>query len=109
MSLVVFINRLMSGVIALSYVSISHALTPAGSFLGFAVLSAVSVVFYYKCVPETAGKTLEEVCSCCIGHLIQIVYCDVLHCKRVAALQPRETCPDLSWCIARAAFTCTHL
>jgi Sugar (and other) transporter len=61
MSLVVFTNRLMSGVIALSYVEIVRALTAAGSFLAFTALSAVSVVFYYKCVPETAGKTLEQV------------------------------------------------
>jgi Sugar (and other) transporter len=63
MSLVVFTNRLMSGVIALSYVEIVKALTAAGSFLAFTALSAVSVVFYYKCVPETAGKTLEQVRS----------------------------------------------
>jgi Sugar (and other) transporter len=61
MSLVVFTNRLMSGVIALSYVSIVRVLTAAGSFAAFAALSAVSVVFYCKCLPETAGKTLEQV------------------------------------------------
>lgn len=47
MSVVIFVNRMMSGVIALSYQSLSGALTPAGSFYFFAALSALSVAFYY--------------------------------------------------------------
>lgn len=47
MSVVIFVNRMMSGVIALSYQSMSDAMTPAGSFYFFSALSAVSVAFYY--------------------------------------------------------------
>ncbi|CAM9689067.1 unnamed protein product [Scytosiphon promiscuus] len=61
MSVVIFVNRMMSGVIALSYQSLSEAMTPAGSFYFFSALSAVSVAFYYFLVPETRGRTLEQI------------------------------------------------
>mmetsp|Transcript_7407 Transcript_7407/g.11063 ORF Transcript_7407/g.11063 Transcript_7407/m.11063 type:complete len:576 (-) Transcript_7407:92-1819(-) len=63
MSLVVFLNRAMSGIIALSYTSLAYVFTPGGSFFGFALISLVSVWFYYKIVPETKGKTLEQITS----------------------------------------------
>ncbi len=51
----------MSGVISLSYLSLSRALTPPGAFLLFTLISAISVFFYGFAVPETHGKTLEEI------------------------------------------------
>ncbi|CAM9643191.1 unnamed protein product [Ectocarpus fasciculatus] len=60
-SLVVFVNRLLSGLIATSFLSISQALTTGGAFLMFALISMASVFFYYFCVPETRGKTLEQI------------------------------------------------
>jgi MFS family permease len=60
-SIAVFINRFLSGAIALSYLSMANALTPAGSFFTFAAISAISVIFYMVCVPETKGKTLEQI------------------------------------------------
>lgn len=60
-SLVVFVNRLLSGVIATSFLTIANALTPGGAFLMFAIISLMSVFFYYFCVPETKGKTLEQI------------------------------------------------
>ncbi|CAM9152776.1 unnamed protein product, partial [Phaeothamnion confervicola] len=60
-SLVVFINRFLSGIIALSFLSISRALTAGGAFCLFACISFLSVGFYYFCVPETRGKTLEQI------------------------------------------------
>eukprot|EP00612_Vaucheria_litorea_P001025 CAMPEP_0171452226 /NCGR_PEP_ID=MMETSP0945-20130129/415_1 /TAXON_ID=109269 /ORGANISM="Vaucheria litorea, Strain CCMP2940" /LENGTH=512 /DNA_ID=CAMNT_0011976843 /DNA_START=64 /DNA_END=1599 /DNA_ORIENTATION=- len=60
-SIVVFVNRFLSGAIALSYLSIAEALTPAGSFFAFAIISAISIFFYALCVPETKGKTLEQI------------------------------------------------
>lgn len=47
MSVVIFVNRMVSGVIALSYQSMSEAMTPEGSFYFFAALSAISIAFYY--------------------------------------------------------------
>lgn len=56
MSVVVCINRLMSGIIALSYQSMSDAMSIAGSFYFFGMLSALSIAFYYFCVSVWRGS-----------------------------------------------------
>ncbi|PON96096.1 Sugar/inositol transporter [Trema orientale] len=54
-------SRVSSGVIAMSFLSVSRAITVAGTFFLFFVISALSVVFVHTCVPETKGKSLEEI------------------------------------------------
>ncbi|KAL2931998.1 putative polyol transporter 4 [Bienertia sinuspersici] len=54
-------SRVSSGVISMSFLTVTETITVAGTFFVFAVISAVSVAFVYKCVPETRGKTLEEI------------------------------------------------
>lgn len=54
-------NRMCSGLIAMSFLSVSRAITVGGTFLIFSVTSALSVVFVYKLVPETKGKSLEQI------------------------------------------------
>ncbi|XP_039115266.1 probable polyol transporter 4 isoform X1 [Dioscorea cayenensis subsp. rotundata] len=54
-------NRLCSGLIAMSFLSVSRAISVGGTFFLFSVISAVSVMFVYSCVPETKGKSLEEI------------------------------------------------
>ncbi|EXB82804.1 putative polyol transporter 4 [Morus notabilis] len=54
-------SRVSSGMIAMSFLSVSRAITVAGTFFLFAVISALSVCFVHTCVPETKGKTLEEI------------------------------------------------
>lgn len=53
-------SRVSSGMIAMSFLSVSHVITVAGAFFLFAVISALSVCFVHTCVPETKGRTLEE-------------------------------------------------
>ncbi|CAN4094125.1 unnamed protein product [Withania somnifera] len=54
-------NRMCSGLVAMSFLSVSRAITVAGTFLIFSVISALSVAFVYKHVPETKGKSLEQI------------------------------------------------
>ncbi|KAK4727867.1 hypothetical protein R3W88_032784 [Solanum pinnatisectum] len=54
-------NRMCSGLIAMSFLSVSRAITVGGTFLIFSVISALSVAFVYKHVPETKGKSLEQI------------------------------------------------
>ena len=54
-------NRISSGIVAMSFLSISEAISVGGTFFIFSAISALSVVFVYKCVPETKGKSLEEI------------------------------------------------
>mmetsp|Transcript_22750 Transcript_22750/g.31713 ORF Transcript_22750/g.31713 Transcript_22750/m.31713 type:complete len:542 (+) Transcript_22750:174-1799(+) len=61
MSLSMAVNRMTSGTIALTFLSLSQALTTSGAFGLFACISAVHFVFTYFLIPETKGKSLEEI------------------------------------------------
>ncbi|KAL5715617.1 putative polyol transporter 4 [Ranunculus cassubicifolius] len=54
-------NRVCSGVVAMSFLSVSRAITVGGTFFIFAMISALSVAFVYIYVPETKGKSLEQI------------------------------------------------
>lgn len=54
-------SRVSSGLIAMSFLSVNHAITVGGTFLVFAAVSALSVAFVHKYVPETKGKSLEQI------------------------------------------------
>ncbi|KAI4333980.1 hypothetical protein L6164_018724 [Bauhinia variegata] len=54
-------NRVCSGIIAMSFLSISRAITVSGTFFLFAGISSLAVVFVYSLVPETKGKSLEQI------------------------------------------------
>ena len=54
-------NRLLSGIVALSFLSFAEAITPQGTFFFFAGMAAISFCFVRRVVPETKGKSLEEI------------------------------------------------
>ncbi|XP_061375605.1 probable polyol transporter 4 isoform X2 [Gastrolobium bilobum] len=54
-------SRVSSGVISMSFLSVTRAITVAGAFFVFGVISCSAVAFVHYCVPETKGKTLEEI------------------------------------------------
>ncbi|CAL1369037.1 unnamed protein product [Linum trigynum] len=55
------VNRVMSGVISMTFLSLCKAITIGGAFFLFAGVSVVGFVFTFLFYPETQGKTLEEV------------------------------------------------
>ncbi|EOX98582.1 hypothetical protein QUC31_015098 [Theobroma cacao] len=59
-SMAVAVNRVTSGVTAMTFISLYNAITIGGAFFLFAGIAAMGWVFFYTCVPETRGKTLEE-------------------------------------------------
>ena len=61
MALVTFINRITSGSVALTALTVSGAIGEGWYFMIFAGISLVSIRFYMTRVIETKGKTLEEV------------------------------------------------
>ncbi|CAL9210702.1 unnamed protein product, partial [Musa hybrid cultivar] len=54
-------NRVSSGLIAMSFLSMCRAITVAGTFFIFSAISAMSVIFINMYVPETKGKSLEQI------------------------------------------------
>lgn len=61
MAIGVVVNRLCSGAVAMSFLSMSRIVTVGGCFFAFGVTSALSIGFIYWFVPETKGKSLEEI------------------------------------------------
>lgn len=54
-------GRVSSGLVSMSFLSMARAISVAGMFFVFAAISTISVLFVYFCVPETKGKTLEQI------------------------------------------------
>lgn len=54
-------NRVTSGAVAMSFLSVCRAISVSGAFAAFAAISALSVLFVHRFVPETSGKTLEQI------------------------------------------------
>jgi hypothetical protein len=61
MGLATVVNRTISGTVSLTFLSIAEAITAAGTLFLFALIGLVSVAFFYYLVPETKGKSLEDI------------------------------------------------
>ncbi|XP_059653835.1 polyol transporter 5-like [Cornus florida] len=59
-SMGVAVNRVTSGVISMTFLSLSKAITIGGAFFLFAGIASVAFVFFYTLLPETQGRTLED-------------------------------------------------
>jgi sugar porter (SP) family MFS transporter len=60
MSMAVFMNRIVSGTVASTFLSLTQWLGASGAFLMFAFISLASTIFVFTTVPETRGRSLEQ-------------------------------------------------
>uniref|UniRef100_M8CMV5 Putative polyol transporter 1 n=1 Tax=Aegilops tauschii TaxID=37682 RepID=M8CMV5_AEGTA len=56
-------NRVVSGVMSMTFLSMSGAITLGGTFFLYAGVAVLAWVFFFTCLPETRGRTLEEMGS----------------------------------------------
>ncbi len=49
--------------VSMTFLSILHGFGPSITFLLYAAVSVITVIFVYRFIPETKGKTLEEINS----------------------------------------------
>ncbi|PNX80874.1 polyol transporter 5-like protein [Trifolium pratense] len=59
-SIAISVNRLVSGVVSMTFLSISKKITFAEIFFVLAGIMVMATCFFYVCMPEIKGKTLEE-------------------------------------------------
>lgn len=53
-------NRVTSGVISTTFISLYKGITIGGAFFLFMSIAVVAWIFFYTCLPETQGRTLED-------------------------------------------------
>lgn len=60
-SLAVSVNRLVSGVVSMSFLTVSNKISFGGTFFVLSGIMVLATVFFYFMLPETRGKSLEEI------------------------------------------------
>ncbi|KAM7279716.1 hypothetical protein ACFE04_006850 [Oxalis oulophora] len=60
-SMVVGVNRLTSGIVSMTFLSLYKAITIGGAFLLYGCVAVIAWIFFFSMLPETKGKKLEEV------------------------------------------------
>ncbi|XP_056692993.1 polyol transporter 5 isoform X2 [Spinacia oleracea] len=60
-SLAVSVNRLVSGVVSMTFLTISTKISFGGMFFMLAGIMMVATVFFFFIMPETKGKNLEDI------------------------------------------------
>ncbi|CAD6223350.1 unnamed protein product [Miscanthus lutarioriparius] len=73
-------NRLTSGVVSMTFLSLSKAITIGGTFFLYAGIAALGWVFFFTYLPETRGQTLEE-----MGKLFGMEDTDMAETENTAA------------------------
>ncbi|TKY44640.1 Polyol transporter 5 [Spatholobus suberectus] len=60
-SLAISVNRLVSGIVSMTFLSVSEAITFGGMFFVLGGVMVCATLFFYYFLPETKGKSLEEI------------------------------------------------
>ncbi|CAI9104483.1 OLC1v1003164C1 [Oldenlandia corymbosa var. corymbosa] len=53
-------NRVVSGVVSMTFISLYNGITIGGAFFLYAGIATVAFVFFFTLMPETRGRTLEN-------------------------------------------------
>ena len=61
MSIATFANWFSNYIVSLTFLQIMYLLSPGGAFVLYGFIAFIALVFVYKKVPETKGKSLTEI------------------------------------------------
>ena len=61
MSIATFANWLSNYVVSLTFLPIMYIITPSGAFFLYGFIALFALMFVFKRVPETKGKSLTEI------------------------------------------------
>jgi sugar porter (SP) family MFS transporter len=61
MSYATVANWFFNFVVSLTFLSLVHGIGPSWTFWIYAIMCAAGIVFVYRMIPETKGKSLEEI------------------------------------------------
>ncbi|KAL3625533.1 Polyol transporter 5 [Castilleja foliolosa] len=56
----VAVNRATSGIILMTFISLYKAITIGGAFYLFSGIATITWIFFFTLLPETRGRTLED-------------------------------------------------
>ncbi|KDP33672.1 hypothetical protein JCGZ_07243 [Jatropha curcas] len=59
--LAISVNRLVSGLVSMTFLTLAEKITFGGVFFMLAGIMVIGTLFFYLVMPETKGKTLEEI------------------------------------------------
>ncbi|XP_022858289.1 probable polyol transporter 6 [Olea europaea var. sylvestris] len=59
-SVSVAVNRVMNATVSMTFLSLSNAITIGGAFYLYAGMAVLALFFVYFCLPETKGRSLED-------------------------------------------------
>ncbi|KAI3895630.1 hypothetical protein MKW98_025421 [Papaver atlanticum] len=59
-SMGVAVNRVTSGVISMTFISLTKAISTGGAFFLFTGVASIAWIFFFTFLPETQGRTLED-------------------------------------------------
>ncbi|CAO2822850.1 unnamed protein product [Amaranthus hypochondriacus] len=60
-SLAVSVNRLVSGVVSMTFLTITKKITFGGIFFALSGIMVIATIFFFFFMPETKGKSLEDI------------------------------------------------
>ena len=77
MSVAIAVNWALNSVISLSFLQLSNLFTLGGLYVIYAILCLISIIFVFWTVPETKGKSLEDISKSLKSQ--KIIFCQSTH------------------------------